>query len=218
MVLSPFGRPVSGATVAVATPYRDRDRPPLRLTTDRDGRFRSGRCLNPESPGLVLVVRARDLPWAVHHVARAPADPPRVIRLTRCRPLEGRVADAQGRPVAGALVTTSRDVFGGLLGWEARPTRMAASSGTTPRPPARSTLRSPSRPSHRLARRSPAPKRARSSSPSVASSPLPAPGPARLTGRVASSAAPARRRRLLRPGHLRQPPAPVRRVVADRPE
>ena len=28
--------------------------------------------------------------------------------------------DAQGRPVGGALVTSSRQAFGGLLGWEAK--------------------------------------------------------------------------------------------------
>ncbi len=115
-VLSPFGRPVAGATVTIATPPRDGTI--LRLATDRDGRFRSSRCLDPDSAGLVLVVQAPGLAWSVHHVAATAEIPPQVIRLNGRRPLEGRVADAQGRPVAGALVTTSRDVFRGLLGWE----------------------------------------------------------------------------------------------------
>jgi hypothetical protein len=58
-VLSPFGRPVPEATVAIAaSPW---DGTALRLTTDRAGRFRSRRCLDPKSPGLVLVVQASGL-------------------------------------------------------------------------------------------------------------------------------------------------------------
>ena len=117
-VLSPFGRPVPEATVAIAaSPW---DGTALRLTTDQAGRFRSRRCLDPKSPGLVLVVQASGLAWAVHHVAVAPEIPQQVIRLSRRRPLEGRVCDDQGRPVEGAIVTSSREVFGGLLGWEAK--------------------------------------------------------------------------------------------------
>ncbi len=117
-VLSPFGRPVREAAVAIAaSPW---DGTALRLMTDQDGRFSSRRCLDPKSPGLVLLVQAWGLAWAVHHVAMAPEIPEQVIRLSRRRPLEGRVSDAQGRPVEGAVVTSSREVFGGLLGWEAK--------------------------------------------------------------------------------------------------
>jgi hypothetical protein len=116
-VLSPFGRPVAGATVAIAmAPW---DGTALRLETGRDGRFRTGRCLNPWSPALVLVVQAPGLAWGVHHVAMAPEIPPQVIRLSRRRPLEGRVVDGERRPVARALVTSNWKAFGGLLGWEA---------------------------------------------------------------------------------------------------
>jgi hypothetical protein len=116
-VLSPFGRPVREAAVAIAaSPW---DGTALRLTTDQAGRFRSSRCLDPKSPGAVVLVYAFGLAWAVHHVALAPEIPEQVIRLSRRRPLEGRVNDAQGQPVEGAVVTSSREVFGGLLGWEA---------------------------------------------------------------------------------------------------
>jgi hypothetical protein len=109
---------VPEATVAVAaSPW---DGTALRLTTDRAGRFRSHHCLDPKSPGSALVVQASGLAWAVHHVAVAPEIPHQVIWLSRRRPLEGRVIDAQDRPVEGAIVTSSREVFGGLLGWESK--------------------------------------------------------------------------------------------------
>ena len=85
-VLSPFGRPVGRATVVVVPPPWDSQY--LRLTTDEDGRFRSGRCLRPEWGTVVLLVQASGLAWAVHEVAVTPEMPPQVIRLTRRRPLE----------------------------------------------------------------------------------------------------------------------------------
>jgi hypothetical protein len=116
-VLSPFGRPVRGAAVVVAPPPWDTEY--LRLTTGADGRFRSGRCLRPEWGTLVLVVQASGLAWAVHEVAVTPEMPPQVIRLSRRRPLEGRVVDARGRPVAGVVVASDWKYLGGLLGWQA---------------------------------------------------------------------------------------------------
>ena len=115
-VLSPFGRPVRGATVVVAPWIWDKEY--LRLTTDEDGRFRSGRCLRPEWDTLVLVVQASGLAWAVHEVAVTPELPSQVIRLSRRRPLEGRVVDARGRPVARAVVASDWKYVGGLLGWQ----------------------------------------------------------------------------------------------------
>jgi hypothetical protein len=116
-VLSPFGRPVRRVTVVVVPPPWDSEY--LRLTTDEDGRFHSGRRLRPAWRTLVLLVQASALAWAVHEVAVTPEMPPQVIRLTRRRPLEGRVIDAQGRPVAGAVVASDREFLDGLLGWEA---------------------------------------------------------------------------------------------------
>jgi hypothetical protein len=116
-VLSPFGRPVRGATVVIVPPPWDGEY--LRLTTDEDGRFRSGRCLRPEWRTLILVVQASGLAWAVHEVTVTPEMPPQVIRLSRRRPLEGRVVDARSRPVAGAVVASDWKYLGGLLAWQA---------------------------------------------------------------------------------------------------
>ncbi len=116
-VLNPFGRPVRRATVVVVPPPWDSQY--LTLTTDEDGRFHSGSRLRPEWRNLVLLVQASGLAWAVHEVAVTPEMPPQVIRLTRRRPLEGRVVDAQGRPVAGVVVASDREFLDGLLGWEA---------------------------------------------------------------------------------------------------
>jgi hypothetical protein len=117
-VLSPFGHPVREDTVVVSqTP---RDGPALRLTTDKDGRFRSSRCIDPDRPGLVLLVQASGLAWAVHPVAvKKPEIPLQVIRLSRRRPLEGRVVDTKGQPVEGAHVWFNRGAFGGLIEWSA---------------------------------------------------------------------------------------------------
>jgi hypothetical protein len=117
-VLSPFGRPVAGASVAIGTaaPWGGTT---LRLTTDKDGEFRSGRCLDPEARALVLLVQATGLAWSVQHIPMTVEGPPHVIRLTRRRPLEGRVVDREGRPVAGIRVRSDPNAFGGLLAWEA---------------------------------------------------------------------------------------------------
>lgn len=118
-VVSPFGRPVSGAIVqVVVSPLREGGQ--LRLTTDRNGEFHSSHCINPKSSGLLIVVRAPGLAWAVHDVAMAPRIPPQMIRMSRRRPLEGRVLDDRGRPVPGAMVASARREFGGLLGWETK--------------------------------------------------------------------------------------------------
>jgi hypothetical protein len=117
-VVGPSGRPVRGATVVVMNPPYEET--VLRLTTDRDGRFESTRCLDPSLVNVDLLVQATGLAWAVHHVDRAHRPAQRVIRLTRRRPLEGRVVDDRGNPVAGAFVWSSRDVLDGLIEWETR--------------------------------------------------------------------------------------------------
>jgi protocatechuate 3,4-dioxygenase beta subunit len=117
-VLSPFGRPVHGAAVLIATPPWD-DRI-IRLTTDREGRFRTGRCLDPGWPKVVLSVQYPGLAWDFRDVALSPEDSPRVIWLTGRRPIEGRVVDDRGRPVVGAAVSANDRYFNGLLDWETR--------------------------------------------------------------------------------------------------
>ncbi len=116
-VLNPFGRPVWDATVVVAKPPWDGAI--VRMVTDKDGRFRSSPCIDPARPGLVLLVQASGLAWALRHVAVTPEIAPQVIRLSRRRPLEGRVVDIQGQPMAGAVISCDREAFGGLLEWEA---------------------------------------------------------------------------------------------------
>ncbi len=117
-VLSPFGRPVRGAAVTVAMPPWDGAL--LRLTTDRDGGFRSGRCLDPQWSLVELAVQAPGLAWAVCEVPFKPQLTPQVVRLTPRRPLAGRVVDARGRSMAGAVVASSRSFFKGLLAWDAQ--------------------------------------------------------------------------------------------------
>ena len=97
-VLSPFGRPVRDATVVVARAPWDTEF--LRLKTDKNGQFRSAHCFDSDRTELVMLVQATGLAWSVHHVAMKREIPPQVIRLTRRRPLEGRVVDAKGQPVA----------------------------------------------------------------------------------------------------------------------
>ncbi len=116
-ILSPFGRPVPDASVFVAAPSWDGTI--FRLATDKEGRFSSGRCIDPGWHNLTVLVQASGLAWVVHQVAVTPEIPSQVIRLTRRRPLEGRVVDAKGQPMAGAFVFTNRETHGGLIEWRA---------------------------------------------------------------------------------------------------
>ena len=116
-VVNPFGRPVRGATVVVTSPPWEET--VLRLTTDRDGRFESTHCLAPNTPHLDMLIQAAGLAWGVHRAdGEHTSFPPQVIRLTRRRPLEGRVVDDHGNTVAGAFVSSSRDVLDGLIEWQ----------------------------------------------------------------------------------------------------
>ncbi len=122
-VLSPFGRPVAGATVVVGVQPWAGLRPwegmYLRLATDRDGQFRTGRCIDPLHPKAVLIVQSSGLATAAREIIVMPETPPQVIQLTRRRPIAGRVVDSQAQPVAGAAVVSSPYAFNGLLDWDA---------------------------------------------------------------------------------------------------
>jgi RNA polymerase sigma factor (sigma-70 family) len=116
-VLSPLGRPVVGATVVVGIPLWEKMF--LRFTTDKNGQFRSSRCFDPLQSRPTLTVQAPGLAIAAQTITVKPDAPPLVVRLTRRRPIEGRVVDVHGRPVVGAAVLPSRNNFRDLLDWEA---------------------------------------------------------------------------------------------------
>lgn len=116
-VLSPFGRPVRDADVIVAVPPWDGTT--MRLTTDKDGRFRTGRCLDPRWSTVAMTVQVTGLAWDFRAVPLSPELWPQVVRLTRRRPLEGRVVDDHGQPLSGAVVSCSRRFFKELIDWEA---------------------------------------------------------------------------------------------------
>jgi hypothetical protein len=124
-VLSPFGRPVPGAMVTVGLrPWAGLGLRPwegmyLRLTTNADGKFYTGRCLDPLHPKAIVIVQASGLGIGTREIQVTREPPPQVIRLTRRRPIEGRVVDIHGRPLAGAIVISSQSAFDGLLCWDA---------------------------------------------------------------------------------------------------
>ena len=115
-VLSPTGRPVAGATVVVM--YRHGDGKFGRLRTGEDGRFRSGRFLDPLWSEVMLTVQAEGFASVLRPLTNTPEIPPQVIKLTQRQPLRGRVVDSQGRPVPGAFVTPTSELGNGELDWE----------------------------------------------------------------------------------------------------
>ncbi len=117
-VSSPTGRPVAGATVTVQ--HRNDVGKYLRLQTDERGGFRTGRFIDPEWDDLTLTVQAEGFASVVRRLANTPEIPPQDVRLLPRKPFQGRVVDARGRPVAGALVTPTWSAGFGRLEWEAR--------------------------------------------------------------------------------------------------
>jgi hypothetical protein len=121
-VLTPYGSPVWDATVVVGlqpwTGLRTWEGMYLQLRTGKDGSFRTGRCIDPLQPKWVLIVQASGLAITAREVPATADAPPQVIRLTRRRPIEGRVVDTEGHSLAGAIVTSSMYSFEGLLGWD----------------------------------------------------------------------------------------------------
>ena len=116
-VLSPFGRPVEGASILLTVPPSDRMF--LRLTTDKTGQFHSGRCFDPIRTKPVMTVLAPGLAMAAREIVVRPDAPAQVVRLSRRRPIEGQVVDSKGRPVVGATVSPSLTRFKGMLDWDA---------------------------------------------------------------------------------------------------
>jgi hypothetical protein len=115
-VVSPTGRPVAGASVFIQSRG---DRTSLRrVESDRDGRFRTGPFIDPKWSELTMVVRAEGFAWHAQTLLVPPELPPQTIRLSPRQPLHGRVVDAQGRPVPGAVVISPRDFGFAGLEWQ----------------------------------------------------------------------------------------------------
>ena len=117
--LSPFGRPVPGASVVVGmrpwAGFRPWEGSILRLATDRDGQVHTGRCVIRPVSRRSRQMQAPGLALAAREVPVAPDPSPQIIRLTRHRPIEGRVIDADGRPVEEAVVASSVYTFNGCV-------------------------------------------------------------------------------------------------------
>ena len=110
VVVDPGGRPVAGASVRLMILGVGSGRPDLRTTSGPDGRFLLA--LPRDAADRLAEVRAGTL----RVVATAPgrglgwADPTLgenvIVRVVDDRPIEGRVVDAEGRPIAGVKVRT----------------------------------------------------------------------------------------------------------------
>ena len=117
-VSSPTGRLVAGATIVVQ--YTNSLGSFQRVRTDDNGRFRTGRFIDPNWDNFTLTVQADGFASALRRLADTPEIPPQAIRLLPRKPLRGRVVDSQGRPIPGALVTPTWGRGNGKFDWEAR--------------------------------------------------------------------------------------------------
>jgi RNA polymerase sigma factor (sigma-70 family) len=136
-VIGPDGKPVAGAIVRRAF-VEPGDKPEPDAVSARDGRFmarvfraaRSASMLNGADAMPVLVASAPGFgPGWVGRVLRSDDSSERTIRLVEAGPpIEGRIVDVKGQPVAGAHVKVERLWFawdehswyvetGDLLGW-----------------------------------------------------------------------------------------------------
>ena len=116
-VLSPTGRPVAGATVIVQSRS---DRPaPGASRPIATGRFRTGPFIDPSWAEFTMVVQADGFASVAQVLLVPPEIPPQSIKLSPRRPLHGRVVDAQGRPVPGAVVRSPTEFGYAGLDWEA---------------------------------------------------------------------------------------------------
>src|SRR5262249_32267574 len=120
-VLDPDGRPIAGAKLHLAYFGYRGEESPIRATTDAEGRFRFAMAKGDFSAAVV-----GEEPWAVAQVVAAapgfgvgwtkPLDKGAqgdrqnlTIRLARDDvPIEGRIVDLQGHPVAGVSIRSQR--------------------------------------------------------------------------------------------------------------
>jgi hypothetical protein len=116
-VRGPTGRPVAGATVVIQSRS---DRTHIqRVQSDRDGQFRTGPFINPSWSEFTMVVRAEGFALAMQLLLVPEEVPSQDIRLSTRKPLHGRVVDAQGRPIPGAIVKAATEFGFAGLDWGA---------------------------------------------------------------------------------------------------
>ena len=136
-VVAPDGRPVAGAAVGAAYLSRDAARWP-KTTSGPDGRF-TIRLPQQESvesdgylarfPWLVASAPGHGIGWIEGALRPGKPDELEVKLTEQGPPIEGRVLDLQGRPVAGAKIEAAQIWFegnGDLAGWIARARNGAA--------------------------------------------------------------------------------------------
>lgn len=142
-VIGPNGEPVKDARVALdEAANADPGDTTFRATTDAAGRFRFAHIkhqkdrrgghqerVSVQAPGLAPEVRLVEI---------GPDMPPVEVRLKAARPLRGRVVDAAGRPLAGAVVSLGSYQQSRTLDWRAESD--AAGRFTWPDGPAEGTV------------------------------------------------------------------------------
>jgi RNA polymerase sigma factor (sigma-70 family) len=128
-VLDPEGKPATGAKVYVSTySYKDRIDPPVRATTDSEGRFSF--TARKEEVGrndmVVAVARGYGPDWLGLGKLKPGAEA--TLRLVKDVPITGRVLDLEGKPVAGVTVRVihvrkapGEDLSALVKGLQARP-------------------------------------------------------------------------------------------------
>jgi RNA polymerase sigma factor (sigma-70 family) len=116
-ILGPTGRPVAGATVIVGSRYSGKEIQTIQ--TDPEGRFRTGTLIDPTWQEFTMAVRADGFAWTSQFLLVPPEVPPQVVRLSPRKPLHGRVLDARGRPISGAIVRSPAEFGYAGLEWEA---------------------------------------------------------------------------------------------------
>jgi hypothetical protein len=110
-VLDPQGKPFLGATIFLSyDPSKEPRRPFIRATSDQNGQFRFG------VPKALFDANYEDEPWnGVEAVAQAKGyglgigtesgdDEAVTLQLAEDLPIDGRIVDLQGRPIAGVTI------------------------------------------------------------------------------------------------------------------
>ncbi len=130
LVVDPAGKPVAGATVRIGY-FMGTEANPPEVKSGSEGRFSIG---IPVSSGRAADTNNYRFPWLVasapgfgpghaESVLKPGAASPTIRLVEDGPPIEGRVVDLEGRPVAGAKVSSEELWFepgGDLAGWVAK--------------------------------------------------------------------------------------------------